>query len=190
MNGRQEKLNLVRFILQSEKFHSQSLQEKQQVLNQIIATGEVSREDVLALINEEQQKQPSIQTSNQFSYLERVPYDVFVKIIDSGQIKGRDLVALCNSSPTLRNYCLKDRQHIDKNGRIYKTETQYVYRKLLNDMGVHFEENEIPSEIYAKVSGGYQLWDYIAIKSYYSDADYQNMLNSGFSNLSQRYKIE
>lgn len=50
--SRLEKLNLVRSILTSPLFLSQTVDQQQQTLDDIIKTGEVSREDVYYLINE------------------------------------------------------------------------------------------------------------------------------------------
>src|SRR5579885_1444774 len=137
MDTRQEKLNLVRTILNSPIFHAQPLEQKQQTLNQIIATGEVTRNDVLQLIQETIEQRPEQnQEPESIDYFSKLPYDIFVKLIDTGQIKGKDLFRLCNTSSKLRGYCLKDRKYIDKNGKIFKTETQYVYRKALEELGI------------------------------------------------------
>jgi|SRR5579885_2322886 len=152
--NKEDKLNLVRQILRSPIFHSRSLQEKQQILNQIIATGEVSQQDVLNLIQEEQQR---LQATNHYSYLENLPYDVFIKLIDAGNINGRDLVNLCDTSKKLRNYCLKDRQYTDRNGRIYKTDTEYVYRKFLEKSGLQILLDMTPSQSFKRYASAYNL---------------------------------
>jgi len=160
----EQAFNLVRQILRSSAFLAQSTDQQQQTLDQIIATGEISARDVYNLLQDEINNQSvngnQLNSTNKYAYLENLPYDVFVNIIDQGQITGRDLIHLCNSSAKLRQICLKTRQSVDNQGKVYKSESQYVYRRIFNQMGIQIGPNDNPSEIYAKLLGSYQLWEY------------------------------
>jgi hypothetical protein len=149
---RQNAITMVVSILRSPIFLAYGTEQQKAVLDQIIATGELSSQDVYRLFQEE---------TNQYNYLENLPYNVFVNIIDSGEIKGRDLVHLCNSSSKLRAMCLKTREFVDLQGKVYSVKTEYVYRRVLEQLGILVGPNEHPSEIYAKLSSSYQLWDYV-----------------------------
>ena len=169
--ARERAIDLVLQILRSERFLAKSTDQQQAILDEIVATGEVSSKDVYNLVVQEQHRQtlaekqrqntviPSqpIQNSN-FDYLTNLPYDVFFNIIDSGQIKGVDLVRLCSSSSKLREMCLKDRKYTDNKGNVYKTETQYVYRKLLAEGGiVDIPPDVNPAELYRAYGSSYYL---------------------------------
>jgi hypothetical protein len=109
MEDRNAKLNLVRGILRSPLFQSKPLEEQQAILDQVTATGEVSRQDILELIQEEVQEsgleQQSTLSIKEITYLEKLPYNVFLKIIFAGNLEGKDLIGLCNSSRVLSDKC-------------------------------------------------------------------------------------
>jgi|SRR5579885_1548813 len=137
-----EKLNLVRLILISPLFHEKSIEDKLQVLNQIIATGEVSQNDVNNLIQEKLQKQ-QLSISN-LSYLEKLPYDVFINLIVKGNIEGKDLIRLCNSSPVLNEFCNRSFKVQDTNEII----PQYLFYLLVKKMGFQPSPNQNSREFY------------------------------------------
>jgi hypothetical protein len=82
-----------------------------------------------------------------------------LNFIDTGKIKGKDLVRLCNTSSKLRQLCLKNREYTDAQGRILETIPQYVYSKALQEAGLKIEPGDIPSENYVKSLSGLQLWE-------------------------------
>ena len=90
----EDKLNLIRQIFESPAFRDQTKEEQQVVVNQIISTGEVSAKEVEYLY-----------ARMNTSWLEKLPYDLFLRfVLDSG-LKGKDVINLCNSSSVLNDYC-------------------------------------------------------------------------------------
>src|SRR5579885_926566 len=61
MENKQSAIELVKSILRSPLFHSHPLEQKLQTINAIIATGEISQQDVYRLLQEELQNQQNIQ---------------------------------------------------------------------------------------------------------------------------------
>jgi hypothetical protein len=71
MENRNAKLDLVRHILRSLRFRSKSLDDQTEVLNKIVETGEVSRQDVFRLIQEQVlSEQSTDKASEKIAYLE------------------------------------------------------------------------------------------------------------------------
>lgn len=56
------------------------------------------------------------------TYFESLPYDIFLKIVETGDIRGQDLFNLCNTSSKLQLYCT------DRN--------EYLFRRLLDKEGI------------------------------------------------------
>jgi len=165
MTERENKLNLVREILRSPLFQSKSLDEQQAVLDQIIATGEISRYEILELIQQEVQ-QPIINNSKlkpeEVNYLENLPYDVFLNIIYTGKLEGEDLIRLCNTSSVINEKCNRSFSLQGSNRRgtvIAEIETipQYMFYQLLKRMGIEpslekFNQGEDYRQQYLKAS--------------------------------------
>lgn len=79
-----------------------------------------------------------VQVDSLLNYLEGLPYNVFLNIIDAGQLKGKDLVHLCSASNTMREKCERHLERFDNNGRLVEIIPQYVYSFLLaKEFGVH-----------------------------------------------------
>jgi hypothetical protein len=145
MEDSNDKLNLVREILRSAIFQSKTLDEQQIVLDQIIATGEVSRKDVFQLIKESMHQQPTVNNNEQLTieprqitYLENLPYEVFLNIIISGKLEGRDLIRLCNSSSLINEKCNRSLTVEGSNmeGGAVTEIPQFMFFQLLRRMGV------------------------------------------------------
>jgi hypothetical protein len=165
MEDRNAKLNLVKEILRSPLFQSKTLDEQQAVLDQIIATGEISRYEILELIQQEVQ-QPIINNSNlkpeEVNYLENLPYDIFLNIIYTGKLEGEDLIRLCNTSSVINEKCNRSFSLQGSNRRgtvIAEIETipQYMFYQLLKRMGVEpsiekFNQGEDYRQQYLKAS--------------------------------------
>src|SRR5579885_675887 len=156
--NKEQSFNLVRSILSSSIFHSQSLEQRTNILNQIVATGEITREELFNLINETlQQKTKEIRNplldNNQF--IERLDYNVFVNFVTKENIQGKNLIYLCNSSQKLNGFCNK--ALILPNGNILD---QYLFRLLLDKKGIRLLPGQIPRQIYKqKVIGG-KVWGF------------------------------
>jgi len=131
-----EKFELVRSIFNSEKFKT-SL-EQNNIIEQIIATGEINREDVMTLYYQ------SIGISKDSIYkLETLPRDVFINIVLKGNIEGKDLIYLCNTSSKLNSYC--NYNFVLPDGTVIP---QYLFTKLLQKRGIRLEYGDNPREIY------------------------------------------
>jgi len=152
---KEQSFNFVRTILQSPIFHNQSLEQRVGTLDQILATGQITREELSRLINEAQQQTIQEQTNrealpqtnaelmNAAMTLESLPYDAFVSVVRQGGIKGKNLISLCLTSRKLNGYCNKDL--VTKDGRVL---SKYLFRRLLSDQGIEVPEGQDPREFY------------------------------------------
>jgi alpha-tubulin suppressor-like RCC1 family protein len=155
----EQAFDFVRKILKSPIFHALPFEEKTKTLEKILLTGEITKENLSFLINEALQQQNSDSKINKLKedsdtvkllpVLERFDYNTFLNFILRGEIKGKDLLNLCNSSKKFNDYCNKDFDREDKDGNIVKVETQYLFRLLLNKIGVRFIPfNKTPKQFY------------------------------------------
>ena len=81
------------------------------------------------------------------SMLERLPYDVFMNVIQTSDMTGKDLIHLCNSSPFLNEYC--NRSLVLPNGDKLN---QYLFRILLqNKYNINLPSEANPREEYRRV---------------------------------------
>ena len=114
----ENKSDVVKHILASDTFRNADDETKDEIINEIAATGELSKDDILHIRDN--------LNKLDVSYLESLPYDVFVNVILAGNIRGKDIIRLCNASTKLNKYCHKDYRL--KDGRILD---QYLFRRLL-----------------------------------------------------------
>jgi len=156
--NKEQSFNLVKTILRSPIFHSQSLEQRINILNQILVTGEVTREELSHLINEVQQqiqdenKNPLL---NDPRFIERLDYNGFLNLVIRSDIKGKDLISLCNTSRKLNGYCNK--ALILPNGQIID---QYLFILLLNKMRVKLFPGQIPREVYKRKTIGGRVYSF------------------------------
>jgi len=135
----QDKYNLVRQIITSPAFQSYDKEQQNEVLEQIISTGEISRDHVMTIYN-----------NRSVSYLERLPYNVFLNVIINGEITGKSLIDLCNSSPLINQQCNKPFKLENSDQAV----PQYLFVLLLQKIGVNYEEvkqkkpNISPRDVY------------------------------------------
>jgi hypothetical protein len=92
------------------------------------------------------------------TYMESLPKEILQGMIESNTIKGRDLIALCNSSPKLRETCLASKNLVDKSGKVYDVQTQYVYRKALEELNIPIPDGTEPAEVYGRFLNGYRYY--------------------------------
>lgn len=131
----------ARKILLHPNFNQLSAEQIQTAYRLILSSG-ITKEQITKILKEK---------DNRYSYLENLPYNVFLKIIDAGEIKGKDLIALCNSSPILNGYCNRD--YVIKNQKtdqLVKIIPQYVFNKLLQKAGIRVLPKEIPRRVYIR----------------------------------------
>jgi len=153
--------NLVRQILRSPLFLSQSLNEQQATIDQIIQTGEITRDEVFRLINEAMEV-PTSENSTQLSKnIESFDYNTFINFIMKGKIRGKDLISLCNTSRKLNNYCNQGFQLMNGQGIPYGPfQSQYLFRLLLDRMRIVVPINKTPRQTYIDMTIGGQVWGF------------------------------
>jgi len=79
------------------------------------------------------------QEIGELGYLDTLPYSVFLNVVLTGQIRGRDLIKLCDSSPSISDQCNKAFK-VEDSGKVI---SQYLFYLLLKELGVDPED---PSE--------------------------------------------
>src|ERR1019366_3093390 len=110
MANKEKDFELVRIILRSKKFREGLTKDEQiDTLKKIQATG-ISDSEMLSLINQVRREQyPKIENLNRnTNRLEELPYDIFVKVVETGDIRGQDLIHLCETSDKINYYCNKE----------------------------------------------------------------------------------
>jgi hypothetical protein len=118
--------DLVRTILRSPIFLTYQIDQQRAVLNQILETGEITKEELVFLISEEAKIQKQLESSNNNEkpesnrqireLLNLVDYNTFLTMVTAGQIRGKHLIALCNSSKKLNGYCNRSFQPVNAEG--------------------------------------------------------------------------
>jgi hypothetical protein len=133
-----DKVNLIKKILTSDRFRNSTAEQQQEIMKQILETKEVSQEELEQLYNDTYKHQ-----------LEKLPYNLFTNIVLSGDIKGEDLLSLCNSSAVLREYC--NRPVILETGQKI---SQYLFRQLIEKErpGYPVGDQEEPRTVYEKLT--------------------------------------
>jgi hypothetical protein len=150
-----EKLNLVRQIFDSDGFRNASQDQQRDIVKQVIATGEIAETDIEQLYNE------TLSNSSNHA-LQNLPYDVFVNVILSGDIRGEDLLSLCGSSSKIKEYCNRDL--VLPNG---DKVSQYLFRQLIEKErpGYAISDQEEPRRIYEKLTTK-RLEDFFSLLSF------------------------
>jgi len=156
LNNREKTLKQAKQILSHPNFPLLSPEQMQDVYRNFLAAG-LTKPDIAKILEEiDAEKRRYENQKLNVSKLELLPRVVFKRLVEVGEIKGKDLVHLCNSSPILKNYCLADAK--DVNGRV--TEKEEIYALALKRaLGKDYVPAEKPSEVYAKLTGGYIVLD-------------------------------
>lgn len=120
-----DRLERARKILLHPNFNKLSQIQIQQVFKSLLASG-ITKDDIETILN------PS--KINNITYLEKLPYDVFINLILTGNIEGLDLIHLCNSSPLINEKCNKD---FNAEGKIIPL---YLFYLLLKKLEVNVDK--------------------------------------------------
>lgn len=80
---------------------------------------------------------------NRKTYLESLPYHVFLNLVLNGDLKGKDLINLCNSSPLINEKC--NRSFIKETG---ETIPQFLFYNLLRKMNADIGLRENYRDVY------------------------------------------
>jgi len=156
--------NLVRQILRSPLFLAQSTLQQQVTLDEILKTGEITRQEVFTLINEamassqQLEKKSKLLTESKIlaANLEKLDYNTFLTLVISGNIRGEKLLALCSGSDKLNGYCNRSFQLLNNQGlRVGEAEDQYLFRVLLDRAKISVSFGKTPRKTYIdKMVGG------------------------------------
>lgn len=134
--ARQDRINKARDILRHEKFKTMSREKQTEIIESLISKG-LLRSDLRIIFQELQDERANHLLSRpNILRLEQLPYDLFRHVIETGDIKGADLMALCESSDKLNEYCHRsyEVQGVKK--------PEYLFQRLLDKMGA----SKIPQE--------------------------------------------
>ena len=156
----QNDLDLVRQILRSKIFLSSDINQQQLILNKILETGQITREDLVTLINQESIKQESTeQESDKLrTFLNSLDYNTFITFVTTGNIRGQHLITLCDTSKKLNEYCNRSFQLRDVKGDLVgKTQSQYLFRLLLDKMNIPIGIGKTPRQTYIERTIGGQV---------------------------------
>jgi hypothetical protein len=148
--------NLVRQILRSANFLALTIDQQQAILNNILTTGEISQQDLVRIIGEEDLKlKQQDETKALALNLERLDYNTFLTIVLSGNIRGEKLLALCSGSPKLNEFCNRSFQLSNNQGiPAGPPQSQYLFRLLLDKRGISIPPDKTPRKVYIEKSIG------------------------------------
>jgi alpha-tubulin suppressor-like RCC1 family protein len=90
--------------------------------------------------------------------LEKFDYNTFLNFVIKGDIKGRDLLALCDSSKKFNDFCNRNFNREDKDGNVVKVENQYLFRVLLSKASIRLTGNKSPKRLYIQRMIGGRVW--------------------------------
>jgi alpha-tubulin suppressor-like RCC1 family protein len=83
--------------------------------------------------------------------LNKLDYNSFLTIIILGNIRNKHLLALAASSKKLREFCNRPLELLNNDGNeIGHSENQYLFRLLLNRMGIRIPIGKSPKETYSE----------------------------------------
>jgi hypothetical protein len=137
---KQQKLEQARKILLHPNFNKLTPEQIQEVYRTILASG-LTKDDISNILRSS--------NSKEISYLESLPYNVFSNLILTGEILGKDLIALCNSSPLINEKCNQSFTGID--GKVIP---QFLFYNILKKMGINLDTPDM-NETILKI-GGYR----------------------------------
>jgi hypothetical protein len=129
-----DRIQKARKILLHENFPKLTPLQVQDVYRNLIIQG-ITKEEISQILKEKKKD---------VTYLEGLPYNVFVNLVLVGEIDGRDLLNFCNSSPLINEKCNK--AFISESGHVVP---QFIFSKLLQKMGIPSREN--PREQYLNI---------------------------------------
>jgi alpha-tubulin suppressor-like RCC1 family protein len=160
---KEESFEFIRETLRSTLFHSKPLAERTRYLNDIAAIEGVTKQELSILINDslaeqyEQRKQEH-EFRDVLPILEQFDYNTFLSFILAGDIKGKDLLALCNTSKKFQNYCNQGFEVENKDGDVIRIDDQYLFRVLLAKMRTRPRFGKTPRETYIERTIGGKVW--------------------------------
>jgi alpha-tubulin suppressor-like RCC1 family protein len=150
-------VGLVRKILESPTFLTQTTDQQQVILKILEETGEITRDDIGKLIEERlKEEQLNQEISKIGKFLNGLDYNTFLTFILSTEIRGQHLITLCSSSKKLNEFCNRAFQLENvKGGLVGQSQDQYLFRLLLDRMRIPISRGKTPRQTYLeKTIGG------------------------------------
>jgi hypothetical protein len=141
MENKQQLLERAKKVLLHPNFKKLSPSQIQQAYKTLLNSG-LTKDDLTTIIRSSSGTKPK----QDLTYLESLPYNVFMNLIMSGEIKGKDLISLCNSSPLINEKCNK--AFIGKNG---ENVPQFIFYALLKKLGINLTGRNDYRNLYVKV---------------------------------------
>jgi len=119
-------LKQARQVLTHPNFSKLTPQQMQEVYRSLLASG-VTKDDIRNILL----SKPNL------TYLESLPYNIFLNLVTNGEIKGKDLIRFCNSSPLINDKCNRPFQ-LAKSGDFIP---EYLFYLLLKQDGIENKTN-------------------------------------------------
>jgi alpha-tubulin suppressor-like RCC1 family protein len=149
-------LGLVRRIIVSPLFLTQSTNQQQEILNKVLETGEITQQELVKVIREEIDRKMLVKG------IENFDYTTFLDFILTGNIRGEKLLALCSGSKKLNEYCNRVFQLVNATGTEIEKEVQdqYLFRLLLNRMRIRIPLRKSPRQVYIEKTVGGRVYSF------------------------------
>lgn len=145
--NRQRNIEQARKILLHDNFKKLSPQQIQEVFQSLLTSG-LTKDDIKNILTSSEipSFSSALPTRKDVSYLESLPYNVFINLILTQGIEEKDLIHLCNSSPMINEYC----------NRSFKLEAgelipAYVFYLILKKKGRILKPGQNPREYYKQI---------------------------------------
>jgi hypothetical protein len=139
-----DRLEKARKILLHENFPKLTSEQITEVYRNLLENG-ISKEEISEILKERSQPTSIPKTSainkKEVTYLESLPYHVFVNLVLTGGLRGKDLLNFCGASPLINEKCNKP--FVSESGHVVP---QYIFTKLLEQLDIPVREN--PREQY------------------------------------------
>jgi alpha-tubulin suppressor-like RCC1 family protein len=92
--------------------------------------------------------------------MERLDFNTFLSMVIIGEIRGTDLIALCDSCKKLKDFSERTFELEDGSGKIIENKDQYLFRLLLKKANIKVGFGKSPKQTYIeKVIGG-RVWGF------------------------------
>lgn len=131
-------LDTMTLLLLSPHFRRLPLDQQLSYLSDL-KTENVSDKQLAELMEVMNQRFASNSIANQPSELDVLPYNAFEALVKQGEIRGRDLMFLCETSEVINGHCNRNLQEL-RTGKLLR---QYLFRTLLeSEYGIDYGEGD------------------------------------------------
>jgi hypothetical protein len=137
-------------IVRSSLCYTKTIEQSSSLIDQVL---EEEKEE-----NEENKIKAS--PIGSYFHFEKFDYNTFLNFVIRGDIKGKDLLALCNVSKTFQEYSNRGFKIQNNDGTVIRIDDQYLFRVLLAKMKVRFVLFKTPKQLYIERSIGGKVWSF------------------------------